>query len=73
MFKKLKKTVLNVVLFLLTICGIITFSLFLPKINFSSIFYILIGGVVGVVVYLISFIKNKEKVTKEQRDEENKQ
>ena len=59
MLKKLKKTMLNIVLFLLTICGIITFSMFLPQISFSSIFYILIGGVVGLVVYLISYLKKK--------------
>ncbi len=63
MLKKLKKTPLNIVLFLLTIGGIITFSLFLPQISFSSIFYILFGGVVGVVVYLITYIKTKEKRT----------
>ena len=61
MLKKLKRTALNIILFLLTICGIITFSFFLPQISFSSIFYILFGGVVGVIVYLITYIKNKEK------------
>ncbi|MBO7149741.1 MAG: chromate transporter [Clostridia bacterium] len=70
MLKKLKKTPLNIVLFLLTIGGIITFSLFLPQISFSSIFYILFGGVVGVVVYSITYIKNKEKrAPKDQEDE----
>ena len=57
MFKKLKKTVLNVILFILTISGIIIFTLFFPQIDISSIFYILIGGLVGVVVYLINYFK----------------
>lgn len=70
MLKKLKRTPLNIVLFLVTIGGIITFSLFLPQISFSSIFYILFGGVVGVVVYLITYIKAKEERT--QKDEEDK-
>ncbi len=70
MLKKLKKTPLNIILFLLTIGGIITFSLFLPQISFSSIFYILFGGLVGLVVYSITYIKNKEKrASKDQEDE----
>ncbi len=70
MLKKLKKTPLNIILFILTIGGILTFSLFLPKIDFSSIFYILFGGVVGVIVYSITYIKNKEKrAPKDQEDE----
>jgi len=61
MFKKLKKTVLNVILFILTISGIIIFTLFFPQIDISSIFYILIGGLVGVVVYLLGYFKKKER------------
>ena len=70
MLKKLKRTALNIVLFLVTIGGIITFSLFLPEISFSSIFYILFGGVVGVVVYLITYLKANEK--RNPKDEEDK-
>ena len=68
MLKKLKRTALNIVLFLLTICGVVTFSFFLPQISFSSIFYILIGGVVGIVVYLIAYLKNRQKRTPESQD-----
>lgn len=70
MFKKLKKTMLNIVLFLFTICGIITFSMFLPQISFSSIFYILIGGVVGVVVYLMTYLKKKTPKDQKGKGEE---
>lgn len=61
MFKKLKKTVLNVILFTLTLLGIIVFTLFFPQIKISSILYILVGGMVGVVVYLITYFNQKNK------------
>lgn len=65
MFKKLKKTVLNVVLFSLTLLGLIAFTLFFPQVKISSILYILIGGVVGVVVYLITYMAQKGKEKKQ--------
>jgi chromate transporter len=65
MFKKLKKTVLNVVLFSLTLLGIVAFTLFFPQVKISSILYILIGGVVGVVVYLITYMAQKGKEKKQ--------
>ena len=65
MFKKLKKTVLNVVLFSLTLLGIVAFTLFFPQVKISSILYILIGGVVGVVVYLITYMAQKSKEQKQ--------
>lgn len=65
MFKKLKKTVLNVVLFSLTLLGIVAFTLFFPQVKISSILYILIGGVIGVVVYLITYMAQKGKEKKQ--------
>ena len=62
MFKGLKKSVLNVILFTLTIVCLVAFSLF--AVSFSSIFYILIGGVVGLTVYLIAYFKDKKNPTK---------
>lgn len=62
MLKKLKRTVLNVVLFSLTILFLVAFTLFFPQLKFSTIFYILIGGFVGVVSYLITYYKNKQKI-----------
>lgn len=60
MLKKLKKSPLTLILFLLTVGCLVGFSLF--AVDFSSIFYILIGGTVGVVVYLIGIIKTHKKV-----------
>ena len=59
MFKSLKKTLISVVLFSLTTACLIAFSLF--AINFSSIIYILVGGVVGLTVYLVQYFKQKVK------------
>lgn len=58
MFKKLKKNFLSVTLFILTTGCLVAFSLL--SIKFSSIFYILIGGVLGVVIYLCTLIKNED-------------
>ena len=60
MFKKLKKNAFNLVITILTVACFLTLSLL--SLNFSSIFFILVGGVVGVVVYLISFLKNRNKL-----------
>lgn len=59
MFKGLKKNPFNLVLFLLTVVALTVLDLF--AVDFSSIFYILIGGTVGLTVYLLSLIKNKDK------------
>ena len=74
MFKKLKKNLLSVTLFVLTVGCLVGFSLF--AIDFSSIFYILIGGAVGVFIYLISLIsskKDKIENVDEQNDQTNQQ
>lgn len=67
MLKKLKKNVISVTLFVLTTACLIAFSLL--SVNFSSIFFILIGGVVGLLAYLISYYKNK-KFTNSQNEKE---
>lgn len=69
MFKKLKKSPLNIVLFIGTILCLLAFTLFFPQIDISSIAYILIGGVVGIVVYLIGYC-NKKNNKKEDKIEE---
>lgn len=61
MLKKLKKNVFNVVFITLTIGCLVGVSLF--AIDFSSIFYILMGGVVGLTVYLIGYIESKKSKT----------
>lgn len=57
MIKKLPKSPLNITLISLTALAMIVLSLL--AVSFSSIFYILIGGAVGLLVFLISKTKNK--------------
>ena len=62
MLKHLKKTVLNVILTSFTILLLVFFSLF--SINFSSIFYILIGGVISLSIYLVNYFNQLKKEKK---------
>ena len=57
MLKKIKKTAFNVAVMLITFCAMILFSLFL--VSFSSIFYILIFGLVSLLIYTVEYLKNK--------------
>ncbi len=59
MFKKLEKNVLNVILLVVTLGCMIAFTLF--SIKFSSVFYVLIGGTLGLTVYLITYFSKKRK------------
>ena len=58
MFKSVKKDPLAVILFFITAICMVVLTL-LSK-NFSSIFYILGGGVVGILIYLLSLVKKKK-------------
>lgn len=58
MFRGLKKTPLGIVLFVLTFGLLITFSLL--AVNFSSVFFILIGGAVGLFAYLLGVIRARK-------------
>ena len=58
MFKGLKKTPLNLIICLSTVACLLTLSLL--AVSFSSIFYILIGGVIGLAVYLVKYLKEKK-------------
>lgn len=57
MFKHLEFNVFNTVLFSITFILLIVFSLF--AISFSTIFYILAGGFIGVTLFLVSYFKKK--------------
>ena len=57
MLKKIKKTVFNVSVMLITFTAMILFSLF--SVSFSSIFYILIFGVIGLLIYTVGYLRNK--------------
>ena len=54
--KKIKKTVFNVAVMLSTLVAMILFSLF--SVSFSSIFYILIFGALGLVIYAVRDLKS---------------
>ena len=59
MLRGMKKTPMNIVLVSATILCMVLFSVF--AVNFSSIYYIVIGGCVGLFVYLIMKIRNGKK------------
>ena len=61
MLKHLKRNAFNVIMVSLTVAAMILLELFAP--NFSTIFLILIGGAIGLSVYLIGYFKlrNKER------------
>ena len=59
MLKQMKKTVFNMIIISITLICMVGFSLFAVK--FSTIFYILISGICGVVVYLLGKIRKENK------------
>ena len=59
MAKKLKPNPLNVILASITVVCLVTLTLL--SVNFSTIFYILIGGFIGLCVYGVTCFKNKAK------------
>ena len=59
MLKKLKKTPFNCIICFITIACFITLALFCKK--FSSIFYILIGGIIGLVFFLCKYFNQLKK------------
>ena len=59
MLKQMKKTAFNIIIISITLICMVVFSLFAVK--FSTIFYILISGICGVVVYLIGKVRREKK------------
>ena len=59
MLKQMKKTEFNSIIILITLICMVVLSLFAVK--FSTIFYILISGAFGVVVYFLGKLKKEEK------------
>ena len=59
MLKQMKKNVFNMIIILVTLVCMVVFSLFAVK--FSTICYILISGICGVVVYLIGKVRREKK------------
>jgi chromate transporter len=59
MLKQMKKTAFNMVVVLSTLACMITFSVL--AVNFSTIFYILISGTAGVVIYLLGKLRKGDQ------------
>jgi len=59
LFLKLKKTAYNTIAFILSALLLVAIGLF--SWNFSSVFIILIGGGIGLLSWLIGFIRNKSE------------
>ena len=57
MLKKIKKTAFNVTVMIITLLTMLTFSLF--SVSFSSIFYILIFGALGLLIYTVRYFKSR--------------
>ena len=55
----MKKTPFNMIVFSSTLGCMLAFALF--GVNFSSIFFVLIGGSLGLAVYLTGLLLKKEK------------
>ena len=59
MLKQMKKTAFNMIIISITLICMVVFSFFAVK--FSTIFYILISGICGVVVYLLGKLRKEKK------------
>ncbi len=71
MFKKVEKSAFNIIVLAATFLCMVLLSLF--ACNFSSIFYILISGVLGILIYILGYVraKRKEKKIECKNDPEN--
>ena len=58
MLKKMKKKPFNLIIMSATFLCMVAFGVF--AVSFSSIFYILISGFVGLLIYLIGYFKSKK-------------
>lgn len=58
MLKKINKNIINVSIISITLILMIVFTLF--SIKFSSVFYILISGIIGEVLFLLKNFKKEE-------------
>ena len=62
MLKKMKKKPFNLIVLSVTFLCMVAFGVF--AVSFSSIFYILISGFVGLLIYLIGYFKSKKSPEK---------
>ncbi len=59
MLKETEKTVFNMAILSATLCAMVLLSVL--AVNFSTVFYILISGVVGVAVYLLGKLRKGDR------------
>ncbi len=59
MFRELEKAPMNMILFFVTLVGMVVFSLFAVK--FTTILYIVIGGIVGLCMHFVNTLRKKEE------------
>ena len=67
MLKKMKKKPFNLIVMTATFLCMVAFGVF--AVSFSSIFYILISGLVGLWVYLIGYFKSKKSPEKKESEQ----
>ena len=59
LFKGIKKNAYSITAFVITLSLLVVFALL--SVKFSAIFYILVGGVAGLVIYLIGKMRDKKE------------
>ena len=67
MLKKMKKKPFNLIVMSATFLCMVAFGVF--AVSFSSIFYILISGLVGLLIYLIGYFKSKKSTEKKEGEQ----
>ncbi len=67
MLKKMKKKPFNLIVMSATFLCMVAFGVF--AVSFSSIFYILISGLVGLLIYLIGYFKSKKSPEKKESEQ----
>ena len=67
MLKKMKKKPFNLIVMSATFLCMAAFGVF--AVSFSSIFYILISGLVGLLIYLIGYLKTKKSPEKKEGEQ----
>ena len=67
MLKKMKKKPFNLIVMSVTFLCMVAFGVF--AVRFSSIFYILISGFVGLLIYLIGYFKSKKSPEKKEGEQ----
>ena len=59
MLKSFKKNALSLICFFIALIGILLINFF--AVDFSTVYFILAGAVLGVFVYILQVVKNKRK------------